>query len=220
MDITYLGHSAFKLKGKDATVITDPYDKKLVGFALPQVSADVVTISHEHEDHNAIKLVSGTSRRTEPYVIRAPGEYEIGGVGVFGWGSYHDTQHGAERGKNTIYSIIVDGVRVVHLGDLGDIIADDLVEGLGTVDVLLTPVGGVKTIGPKEAAAVVEKLSPSIVIPMHYKTPDHSAAFADLQEVGEFLKLMGVTDVQPQDKLKVTEDNLPEETQTIVLSRS
>lgn len=221
MDITYLGHSAFKLKGKEATVVCDPFDKKTVGFSMPSTSADVVTISHLHEDHNATKLISGTARRPEPYVIQAPGEYEINGVGIFGWRSYHDAAEGSERGKNTIYSIIMDGVRVVHVGDLGHIVDEDLVEGLGAVDVLLTPVGGVYTIGPKEAAAVIEKLSPQIVIPMHFKTPEHNpATFAELAEVDEFLKLMGVTEYEPLDKLKVTPENLPLETQVVVLKRS
>ena len=219
MDITYLGHSAFKLKGKEATVITDPFDKKLVGFAMPQSSADVVTVSHEHEDHNAWQQVSGTARRTEPYVIRAPGEYEVNGVGVFGWRSFHDAQEGAERGVNTIFSIIIDGVRVVHLGDLGAVIEDDLIEGLGTVDVLLTPVGGRFSLSPKDATIVMEKLSPSLVIPMHYKTPEHGSYFADLLGVEDFLKAMGVVDLQPVEKLKVTADSLPEQPQVVLLSR-
>lgn len=221
MDITYLGHSAFKLKGKEATVICDPFDKKMVGFPMTQVSADIITISHEHEDHNLIKGISGTARRSEPYVIRAPGEYEISGVGVFGWRSFHDNKNGTERGLNTIYSIIIDNIRVVHAGDLGHIVDDDIVEGLGTVDVLIVPVGGVYTIDAKDAAAVVEKLSPSLVIPMHYKTPEHNqASFGELADVSEFLKLTGASELQPIDKLKVTPENLPEETQTILLSRA
>lgn len=218
MDITYLGHSAFKLKGKEAVVAIDPFDKKMVGFSMPPVAADVVVVSHDHEDHNAVKQVGGTTRREAPYIITRPGEYEVGGIGVFGWGSFHDETQGADRGKNTIYSILVDGIRVVHLGDLGEIIGDSLVNSLGTVDVLMVPVGGKGTIGPKEAAAVVEKLSPSIVIPMHYKTPSHGSDFAELLEVGEFLKLMGVPELEPIDKLKITEDNLPEETQVVLLS--
>jgi len=219
MDITYLGHSAFKLKGREASVVTDPYDKKMTGFAMPQVSADIVTVSHEHEDHNAVKLVSSTSRRTEAYVVKAPGEYEVSGVGVFGWGSFHDDKQGEERGKNTIYSILIDGVRVVHLGDLGTIIADDLVENLGTVDVLMIPVGGKWTIGPKEAVMVVEKLSPSIVVPMHFKTSEYSDNFEGLAAVDEFAKLMGVTEFVPEDKLKVSQDSLPETTQLIVMTK-
>lgn len=220
MDITYLGHSAFKLRGKEATVVTDPYDKKMVGFAMPTVSADVITVSHNHADHNAVSQVTGTARRKEPYVITAPGEYEASGVGVFGWGSYHDSSSGSERGKNTIYSIIVDGVRVVHLGDLGEVVTDEQVDGLGEVDVLLLPVGGVYTIDAKQAVAVIEKLSPSIVIPMHYRTPEHSAQFADLAEVGDFLQLMGVTGMEPQEKLKVNAEALPEQTEIVLMKRS
>lgn len=219
MDITYLGHSAFRLKGKEAAVVMDPFEKKSVGFSMPQVSADVVTVSHQHEDHNAVSLVSKTSRREEPYIITAPGEYEASGVGVFGWGSYHDDKEGEERGRNTIYSVIIDGVRVVHLGDVGEIISDKLVDNLGAVDVLLVPVGGVYTVDPKQAAAIVEKLAPSIVIPMHYKTADHSATFAELHEVGDFLQLMGSKEIEPESKLKVTPESLPEQTTVVLMSR-
>lgn len=220
MDITYLGHSAFKLRGKDASVVTDPFDKKIVGFGMPQASADVVTVSHDHADHNAIAQVSGTARRKDPYVVSAPGEYEASGIGVFGWGSYHDAVGGAERGKNTIYSIIVDGVRIAHLGDLGEVVTDDQADGLGAVDVLLLPVGGVYTIDAKQALTVIEKLAPSIVIPMHYKTADHGPEFANLASVEEFLQSMGVADLQPVEKLRVTADSLPEQTTVVWMSRS
>lgn len=220
MDISYLGHAAFKLKGKEAVVVTDPFEKKAVGFAMPQVSADLITVSHGHEDHNAIKQVTGTSRRAEPYVITAPGEYEVNGVGVFGWGSFHDDVLGAERGKNTIFSIMIDGVRIVHLGDLGTSLKDDLVEDLGTIDVLLVPVGGVWTIGAKEAQVVIEQLSPSLVIPMHYRTDEHTGEYTQLAGVEEFLKLMGVAELQPVDKLKITSESLPEESQIVWLKRT
>lgn len=219
MDITYLGHSAFKLRGKEATVVTDPFDKKMVGFSMPQTSADIVTISHNHPDHNAVGLVTGTARRNEPYVISAPGEYEASGVGVFGWGSFHDVVGGTERGKNTIYSIIIDDVRVVHLGDLGEVVTDAQVDGLGTVDVLLVPVGGVFTIDAKQAMTVIEKLSPSIVIPMHYKTEEHGAEFAEVSGVNDFLQLMGITGMEPVDKLKVVADTLPEQTTVVLMKR-
>jgi L-ascorbate metabolism protein UlaG (beta-lactamase superfamily) len=220
MDISYLGHSAFKLRGKDASVVTDPFDKKMVGFAMPQVSADVVTVSHNHPDHNAVSQVSGTARRKEPYVITAPGEYEASGIGVFGWGSVHDASGGSERGKNTIYSIIVDGVRTVHLGDLGEVVSDAQIDGLGAVDVLLLPVGGVFTIDSKQAMSVIEKLAPSIVIPMHYKTDEHGPEFSAMSGVEEFLQAMGISELEPQDKFKVTADSLPEQTTVVLMKRS
>lgn len=222
MDIVYLGHSAFKLKGKEASVVTDPYEKKSVGFAMSQVSADIVTVSHEHDDHNAVNLVSGTSRRQEPYVIRAPGEYEASGIGVFGWGTYHDNVQGQNLGKNTIYSIVVDGIRLVHLGDLGHILSEAVIEGIGTVDVLCVPVSGVTSLNVKEAMTVIEQLSPSIVIPMHYVTDEHNPPekFAGKSRVDEFLKEMGVSELEPVDKLKVTPESLPETATVVRLKRS
>ena len=200
MDIVYLGNSSFKLKGKEATVVTDPFDK---------VSADIVTISSNDETPNRSSLVSGTPRRPESYIIKAPGEYEVNGIGIFGWGNFKEVHEGAAVPKNTIYSIIVDEVRIVHTGIMKQVLSDSLAEDLGTVDVLLIGIGQGTEFGPKEAAQVVEKLSPSIVIPMQYQPA----------EVTEFLKLVGTVETEPQDKLKVTKDNLPEGTQTVLLKQ-
>lgn len=99
MEITYIGHSCFKLKGKKATVVTDPFSTQMTGLSRPSLSADIVTVSHGHEGHNAVTGITGTSRREIPYLIKAPGEYEVGGVGVFGWGSYHDGKTGGKEEK-------------------------------------------------------------------------------------------------------------------------
>ena len=219
MEITYLGHSAFKLKGKGATLVTDPFNPKSTGFAMPTVSADIVTLSHQHDDHNAASRVGGTARRKEPYLISAPGEYEVSGVGVFGWGSFHDNKQGELRGKNTMYTILIDGVNVCHLGDLGATLNDDQIEGLGVVDVLLVPIGGVYTIGPEEAAAVVAQLTPSFVIPMHYRTSAHNQeVFGKLAGLPEFLKEMGADMVQAQEKLTVMAGETREESEVMVLT--
>src|SRR3990167_4473899 len=217
MDITYLGHSCFKLKSTGATVVTDPYENSL-GFNLPSVSADVVTVSHDHGDHNNIKAVSRTARRDRPFVIDEIGEYEILGVSVFGVASYHDDEEGDKRGKNRIFSILIDGVSVVHLGDLGHQLSDKQVEQINGVDVLLVPVGGVYTIDPAGAAKVVADLEPAMVVPMHYKTDKHNPeAFGGLAGVEEFLKEMGVGNVERTDKLSVSRVSLPEETKVVVL---
>jgi L-ascorbate metabolism protein UlaG (beta-lactamase superfamily) len=217
MDITYLGHSAFKLRGKNGSVVTDPYDNS-VGFSMPKVSADLVTVSHEHDDHNAVQKVSASTRRDEVYAIRAPGEYEISEIGVFGWGSYHDNQKGEERGKNTIFVLHIDGIRVVHLGDLGHVLDESLEEDIGDVDVLLVPVGGVYTINAAEAAEVVRRLQPGFVIPMHYKTDSHNAkTFGELDGVEAFLKEMSAEEAKVQDKFTVP-SLVPEETEVVWLS--
>lgn len=220
MDITYLGHSAFKLRGKNATVVTDPFDSS-TGLIMPKVSADIVTISHQHEDHNATGKVSGTARRIEPYVIEAPGEYEVQGVGVFGWTSYHDAQQGADRGKNTIYVIHIEGVRIAHLGDLGHVPDNDLLEDIGEVDVVLVPTGGMYTIDAVQAAEAALMLQPSYIIPMHYHTEAHNQErFGKLQRLDHFIKAMGLTSVEPKDKLTLTASTMTEEEQVVVLTPS
>jgi len=128
---------------------------------------------------------------------------------------------GNERGKNTIYSIVIDGVRVVHLGDLGHVLSDSVIEGIGTVDVLCIPVCGVTSLDVKDAMTVIEQLSPSIVIPMHYVTDEHSPElFAGKNRVDEFLRAMGISGLEPVDKLKVTPESLPEQTTVVLLKRS
>jgi L-ascorbate metabolism protein UlaG (beta-lactamase superfamily) len=218
MDITYLGHSAFKLRGKIASVVTDPYTS-VVGFDLPKVSADIVTVSHQHEDHNASTKVSGTSRRPEPYVIQAPGEYEVCGVGVFGWQTFHDDKEGKERGKNTVYIIHLDGLKICHLGDLGHALSESQIHQIGEINVLLIPVGGFYTINAKQAVEVTKALQPSIVIPMHYQTPKHnSEAFAQVAPVTQFLTEMGIEEpLESQEKLTLTPSDLPEETVVTLL---
>lgn len=218
MDITYLGHSAFKLRGKIATIITDPYAAS-VGFDMPKVSADIVTVSHQHEDHNAVNKVSGTARRPEPYLIQAPGEYEVSGVGVFGWQTFHDDAEGKQRGKNTVYIIHLDGLRICHLGDLGHVLSEAQIHQIGEVDVLLVPVGGFYTINAKQAVEVIKELQPSVIVPMHYQTSRHNQEmFAQVAPVSQFLTEMGLEEpIEPQEKLVLTPAELPEETVVSVL---
>jgi L-ascorbate metabolism protein UlaG (beta-lactamase superfamily) len=219
MEITYLGHSSFRLKGKDATVITDPFDKK-VGFAFPAATADIVTISHDHFDHSNTQAVKPTTKREKSFIISAPGEYEISGVSVFGYPSFHDNSQGVERGRNTVYSIVIDGVTVVHLGDLGHTLDEKFIERLGTVDVLLCPVGGKYTIDSKTAVDLIQDIEPSYIIPMHYKTEGHDAkGFSELSSVADFEKEFGVT-VEPVKSVSVSLGSMPEQTTLVVLSQS
>lgn len=213
MDITYLGHSSFRIKGKQAVVVTDPYVND-TGLKYPKhVTADVVTVSHDHQDHNDVSQIEGT-----PFVVKGPGEYEIKGVGIVGVRAYHDDKKGEERGGNTIYRIEVDGVSVVHLGDLGHMLTTSQVEDLGEVDVLLIPVGGIYTIDAAKAVEVINELEPSIVVPMHYHRPElDTLVFKDIEPLSAFLKAIGKEEVPPQQKLTVTKDKLPPEMQVVVL---
>lgn len=185
MKIRYLGHSCFLLTESTGTsIVTDPYGD--VGFDLPSVTADVVTISHDHYDHNNDRAVGGN-----PVIIKEEGNYEIGGVGITAIKSYHDDENGAKRGENLIFKFRMDGLEICHLGDIGEECSSSLLEMLLPVHVLLIPVGGTYTIDAEQAKEYVDRIMPSVVVPMHYKTKglnldiDKVGAFADLFEESE-----------------------------------
>jgi L-ascorbate metabolism protein UlaG (beta-lactamase superfamily) len=208
MDINWLGHSCFRIKGSHATVITDPYSPE-IGYSLGKVSANIVTLSHQHPGHCYAKGIGGS-----PKIVERPGEYEIGGVLIIGIGTFHDKEKGGSRGKNTAYLLEIDEVTVCHLGDLGHMLTDEQVEEIDDVDILLLPVGGVSTINAATAAAVVRQIEPKIVIPMHYQTP---ALKFELEPVDKFLKEIGAKQVEPLPKLSVSKSSLPASTQVILL---
>jgi len=208
MEITWLGHSCFKLRDKQAMLITDPFSPDL-GYSLGKQSADIVTLSHQHPGHSFAQGIDGN-----PKVVTGPGEYEISNTLIIGVPTFHDNEKGIKRGKNTVYLIEMNEVSICHLGDLGHVLADEQVEELGNVDVLLLPVGGVSTINAPVATEIVRQLEPKIVIPMHYKTP---AINCNLEPVDRFLKEIGVHDINPQAKLSITKSNLPLSMQVILL---
>lgn len=212
MEITRLGHSSFKIRGKQATVITDPFDPKMLGIKFPKVEARIVTVSHNHNDHNNTGVIEGN-----PFIITGPGEYEIADVFIRGIPTHHDNKYGEERGKNTIYKIEIDGVRLAHLGDLGHKLSDEQLDQLGDVDVLMIPVGGVYTIDAKKASEVVAQIEPHIVIPMHYNEDRlDREAFGKLSSVEEFFKEMGKS-VNTAPKLLISKDKIPVELEVIAL---
>jgi len=208
MEIFPLGHSSFRLRGKQATLITDPFGESGLLVKFPKhMEADIVTISHEHEDHNAADLVGGT-----PFVIRGPGEYEIKGVSVIGVTSFHDDQQGAARGKNTMYRIEMDGIKIVHLGDLGHVLSSAQVDQIDGVDILIVPIGGTYTVDAEKAAQIISDIEPRIIIPMH-----DARSNKDLASVEIFLKQMNKEGVVAVPKLTVSRDKLPAEVQIVVL---
>lgn len=208
MDITWLGHSCFRIRGNRTTIITDPYPPTL-GYSLGKPTARIVTVSHQHPGHSYVNGVGG-----EPKLVTGPGEYEIGGILITGVATFHDGERGKKRGKNTAYLIEVDEISVCHLGDLGHVLTTEQVEELDNVDVLLLPVGGVSTIDAPLAVEVVRQLEPRVVIPMHYKT---EALTWELEPVERFLKEMGVEQVTPHPKLSLTKTSMPTTTQVFLL---
>jgi len=209
MEITWLGYSCFRLKGKSVTVITDPYPPGL-GYNLDKPSARIVTVSHSHSNHSYTQAIGG-----EPKVIYRPGEYEIGGVLIIGVATFHDAENGSRLGKNNVFVIEMDDINICHLGDLGHPLTTRQVEEIGNIDILLVPVGAGSTINASQAAGIVRNLEPRIVIPMHFKTPELKI---EMETAEKFLKEMGVTNLTPQAKLNITKSTLPEGTQVILLN--
>lgn len=217
MDIKYLGHSSFLLSNRRAKVVTDPFDPVMVGLKFPRTEAQIITLSHHHDDHDAVSQVEGT-----PKIFDIPGEYEVLGVRITGFPSFHDGKEGAERGTNTIFKMELDDVHILHLGDIGHMPSDEILEEIDTVDVLLIPVGGVYTIGPDEAAKVVAKIEPSCVIPMHFgDSALNQATFAGLAPVAEFLQKIDAVNTTPLPKLSLSKADLTgEEMKVVVLDRT
>jgi L-ascorbate metabolism protein UlaG (beta-lactamase superfamily) len=208
LDITWLGHSCFRIKGKEVTVITDPCHPSL-GYSLGKLQANIVTLSHFHPGHSYTEAIN-----SEFKAIKGPGEYELKGVFITGIATWHDAVQGQKLGKNTVYLLEIDGLALCHLGDLGHLPSAEIIEDVGDIDVLFLPVGGVSTIGGTTAAEIVRRLTPKVVIPMHYKTP---ALTTELEPVDKFLKEVGIKEKVSQPKLSVNRASLPTSTQVIIL---
>jgi len=214
-DITFNGHACFSIKNSnDQTIVIDPYDPESTGLKLPKLTADLVLVTHSHPDHDYVK---GVGSETVPFKISGPGEYEIAGSLIRGINSYHDENKGKDRGRNTIYVINVEGVNICHLGDLGQKKLTDIQrEVIGSVDILMIPVGGIFTIDAKDAVEVIAQLEPRIVIPMHYK---EDLLKYELGSLEDFIKQMGLGVLEPVKKLSVKKDRLPEELQVVVMEK-
>lgn len=213
MEITWYGHSCFRLTERNyATVVTDPFDSKTIGYEAIKLRSDIVTVSHEAPGHSNTEAVKGVS-----HVINGPGEFEIGGVFITGVQS--DAGGGKKKSKepaarNTIYVFDYDGITVAHLGDLKQTPTQSEIESLGTVNVVLVPVGGGNGLNAAKAAEVISLIEPNLVIPMHYSTP---AAKVSLDSLNKFIKEMGLSKPETQPSLKVTRSGLPNETHVVVL---
>ncbi len=209
MKIKWLGHASFLITSDAGTkIITDPYETG-GGLSYGQIkeSADIVTVSHDHADHNNVAAVQGS-----PKVVR--GTVEVKGIKFKGIPTYHDDAGGRQRGKNTIFCFEVDGIRVCHLGDLGHRLNDSQVAELGTVDILLIPVGGFFTIDAKLAGQLCDRLKPKVIIPMHYKNDRCAFPIAGVEEF-----LRGKKEVSRLDASQVEfkAGELPPSTKVIVL---
>jgi L-ascorbate metabolism protein UlaG (beta-lactamase superfamily) len=215
MEITFIGHSCFKLKGKDISLVIDSFDPKATGYKLPKLEADVVLITHDHPGHNYKVGVNNYE-----LLIDSPGEYEIRNVFIHGIPVFHDASQGSERGENTMYVIEIDGFTLLHLGDLGHELSKDILEKIPDIDVLMIPVGGRHTIDAETAVKVISSIEPGIVIPMHYQNGQPTEISKDLAKLDKFLEEIGAEkSTKKEDKLKLTSrSDIPNETTVMILN--
>lgn len=210
MKIQWLGHSSFRLEESTGTaIVTDPYEG--IGFDMPIVNADAITVSHSHDDHNNVNTVLG-----QPKIFNKDGVFELDGVTITGIKTFHDENEGELRGENIIYKFRMDGVEVCHLGDIGHEITSDLIETLVPVNVLLIPVGGKYTIDGEKAKEYIDALMPEIVIPMHYKVKNLRI---DIDKVDLFLRHFEEDSIlrPEEDFVEISREVLEEDQTKVVL---
>jgi L-ascorbate metabolism protein UlaG (beta-lactamase superfamily) len=215
VEVIWHGHACFELRGAEATVVLDPFTG--LGIPEPKATADVVLCSHSHRDHNH----SGPVLKEGGTVVEGfVGSRAVAGISVTGVATFHDAEGGSQRGTNSIYVVHLDGLRFCHLGDLGHDLTQQQLREIGSIDVLLTPVGGGPTIGPDLASSIAERLDPKIVVPMHYNAdiPGQGEWMSTrLHRVDDFLRSSG----GPVERLdghsfNITKESLPKERKIIV----
>jgi L-ascorbate metabolism protein UlaG (beta-lactamase superfamily) len=207
-EITWLGHACFRIKGREAVVLTDPLSLNS-GYDMREPQADIVTVSHDHTNHSALELVKPGFR-----AISGPGEYEIHEVFISGIQTYHDNDKGKQLGKNTIYLIEIEDLVICHVGDLGHALTDEQSESLSSVDVLIVPVGGGPTLDATAAAELVGQIEPSVVIPMQFRTERGDFERDPLEP---FLKKFGIGEIEVKDRAILRKSDLSETLQVVIL---
>ena len=212
MKLQYLGHSSFRIISEmGTTLVTDPYDEKSVGFALTPVRCDAVTVSHHHSDHDCLDALLGN-----PAVLDEPISCAADDVAVESVSTFHDDVKGAKRGKNLVFIFCADGLKAVHMGDIG-CFDPAVVDKIRNCDVLMIPVGGTFTVDAAGAKRYVDAVRPKIVLPMHYKTDEHSF---NIDGVDKFLSLFDPSAVTISDGDTLTLNDVPDyPTRVVVLQR-
>lgn len=210
MKIIYNGHACFSIETSTGVIVTDPFGEE-IPYPIGRLKGDIITVSHEHFDHNAVKRVEGN-----PTILKNPGEYDFSRIKINGISAFHDKNKGKDRGKITIFVVEADGIRLCHLGDLGDVLNEEQIKGIGNIDILFVPTGGFFTIEPEEAQRVVKQIGPRIAIPMHYRT--NYVKDWNIKPVDAFLKDIPFPVKQLEtNSIEITKESLPKTTEVYIL---
>jgi L-ascorbate metabolism protein UlaG (beta-lactamase superfamily) len=211
MKIKWLGHAAFLITSDNGTkIITDPYEtNESIKYTEINETADIITTSHEHFDHNNTAAVQGN-----PEIVSGPFNGNVKGIEISGTATFHDDSGGSDKGGNNIYCLNIDGIKICHVGDLGHDLNNEQVAQVGQVDVLIVPVGGFYTIDAETAARVAEKLAAKVIIPMHFRNERIDFPIAG---VDEFLKGKSNVTMLDSCEIEIKKEDLPATTKIIVL---
>lgn len=213
MIITWKGQSCFQIsttpnKNGQISIVIDPFDKE-AGLKIPKLQADILLVTHDHKDHNNTKIVSG-----DYLLIDGPGEYDINSIFVQGIPAFHDDSQGKERGSNTIYTIETEGIKICHLGDLGQKeLSSEQLDKIGDIDILIIPIGGTYTIDGSEAKKIMSQIEPRMIIPMHYHLPELKYK---IDGIDNFFKALGIKKVETLPKLTIKKKDISTEEVKII----
>lgn len=210
MEFKWFGHSMFKITFNNISVVTDPFSSE-VGYPIPDVNSDFVTLSHEHYDHNEVSIIKGN-----PKVLKGQVKEEFSGLKINSMKTFHDPDKGAKRGENYMFKFTYDSLTTVHMGDYGQSeLTEEEIDFLTGINLLLIPVGGTYTIGPKTAVDFINRLEPGIVIPMHYKTEDLSF---NLEKIDAFLSFWDDKVKKSENTFRIEKESIPAETEVVVMN--
>ncbi len=204
MEVIWHGHACFEFRGDDRIVVVDPHDGKSLGIKPPVCSADIVLMTHEHSDHSAYRIVRGDHED----VLGRNGAFEVRGLEVVGYPSFHDEEQGAERGLNTLYKFTMDGIVVCHCGDLGDIPSQEVVDALSDVDILFVPIGETFTIKLEKLDRFIKMVDPKIIVPMHYRVGGLTLPIFTVDEFLEYIDDDSV--IYVGNEVDITRDDVAE----------
>jgi len=207
------GHSCFEFADEnELTLVTDPHDGKSIGIKQPDVIANIVTMSHDHFDHNAERVIQGNDKK----LVTGSGSKTVKGIPIKGVASFHDEEEGAKRGENIMYKFEMENLKICHLGDLGELLDEKQVSQIGEIDILFIPVGGTFTLDAENAWKVIGEINPRVVVPMHFRVGGLSLSIAP---VDGFLELANKDFiVKVGNEIELTKDDLPEEQEVWVFS--
>jgi L-ascorbate metabolism protein UlaG (beta-lactamase superfamily) len=213
MEIWYLGFGSFRIRTKKGIIITDPFNEKALGLKMPRLEANIVTVSRSDSPHNHIQAA-----KNQPFIIDAPGEYEINGVNILGIPSYSENKEEQSENRNTIYLVHANKICFGHLGQLNHRLAKNSLEELNSPDILFLPLGEESGLTPKEAIEITRQIGAKIILPIHYIKEKGNSPLEEVEVIKRFLEEMGVSP-EPKQKLTVTKNTLSEEKEEIVILR-